>query len=175
MFKTDPKSLEALSFRFSEQDIARFRNLLDLLKSDKLSSSSEEELTRLALGLDKIGELKLNGKIYAFHIDDSYAAEGGVGYDSGVELYKRQGERLEVFFQYGSRDHVYQVCDCVRKLKKNKIDTIYTGPILSQVGFLGLHEECDEKDPIITKQLEERDINEFGASGIKVICLDKLI
>ena len=71
MFKTDKKSLEKLSFRFSERDIANLRAVLGYLKSNSLFTISQEEAQKALQGLDDIGKLKLDGKIYAFHIDDS--------------------------------------------------------------------------------------------------------
>ena len=74
MFKTDKKSLERLSFSFDERDIANFRAVLEHLKSNGLLNISQEEAQKALEGLDMIGKLKLDGKVYAFHVDDSYAA-----------------------------------------------------------------------------------------------------
>jgi len=86
MFKTDNASLEKLSFAFTEQDITRFRRLLELLKANDLSTISDKEYARLAAGLKRIGELKLNGKVYAFDVEDSYASKQGGDSGEGVEL-----------------------------------------------------------------------------------------
>ena len=126
MFKTDKKSLEGLSFSFDERDIANFRAVLEHLKSNGLLNISQEEAQKALEGLDMIGKLKLDGKVYAFHVDDSYAAyESNKG--DGVELYLRQGNTLRDFYVPGNRDFVYQVEEAVKFLEEHKKSIIYTG------------------------------------------------
>lgn len=173
MFKTDKASLETLSFLFDETDIARFRRLIDLLKREDLSSLPQQELERLTLGLDEIGKLKLDGKVYAFNVYDSYAERQGNG--EGVELYLRQGNKLIVFYQPSDRDRVFSAEQAARYLKKENITTIYTGNIDYIGEFLGLHATVDSDDPIERKILEASDIAEFSSEGIEVVVLDSLI
>ena len=51
MFKTDSKSLEELSFSFTEQDINRLRSLLDLIKVKNISTLTLEDFQRVYDGL----------------------------------------------------------------------------------------------------------------------------
>lgn len=173
MFKTDKKSLEELSFGFDECDIANFRNILEYISQKGLLTVSEKEVKRVMTGLEKIAKLKLNGKVYGFHIYDSYAdaQDGG----EGVELYLRQGNSLNVFFGRFDRDGVYDVNDAIDYLKKHKISTIYTGAIPKDSGFLGLSYEVDEEDPIIKTPLEDHEISRLEGAGVKVIKLDYLV
>ena len=136
MFKTDKVSLERVSFTFTEQDISRFRRLLELLKLHDLSTISNEESARLAIGLDRIGGLKLNGNIYAFYVEDTYASKQGGDSGEGVELYLRRGNRLEEYQVSTDRDWVLKVNQVVPKLKEDGISTIYTGHIIPKEGFL---------------------------------------
>ena len=148
MFKTDNASLEKLSFAFTEQDITRFRRLLELLKANDLSTISDKEYARLAAGLKRIGELKLNGKVYAFDVEDSYASKQGGDSGEGVELYMRHGNRLEDYLVNSDRDWVLKVDQVAPILKQHSISTIYTGSILAKEGFLGITAESDPNDPI---------------------------
>ena len=79
MFKTDKVSLEELSFAFDARDIANFRAVLEHLKSSKLLTLPEKEVQRVLVGLDEIGRLKLDRKVYGFHVFDSFAEEQGNG------------------------------------------------------------------------------------------------
>lgn len=173
MFKTDKASLEKISFLFNEQDIARFRILIENLRNDNLSSLPSEELNRLAFGLEEIGKLKLNGKVYGFEVYDSFAEREGKG--EGVELYLRQGDFLQDFFIPNSRDFVYSTEQTVQFLKKKSISKIYTGNIPYKSDFLGVTAKCDPDDPIIRGILKEADIQEFSLEGIEVVVLDHLI
>jgi|GEM_PF-2520026 len=176
MFKTDKKSLEELSFVFDERDIANLRAVLEYLKSNDLLTISPEEVQKALKGLDAIGKLKLDGKIYAFHVDDSFAAyQSGIGGEEGVELYLRQGDRLEDFYIPGTRDCVYSEDDAIEWLKKHKIHTVYTGDIPHDSDFLGLPYECDEDDPVRRTVLEGYEIEAFESENIKVIRLDYLL
>jgi hypothetical protein len=176
MFKTDIGSLEQLSFDFTEKDIANFKAILKHLKSNNFLTISPEEIQNALQSLDAIGKLKLDGKIYAFHVEDScarkqYPGDGG----EGVELYLRQGNQLEEFLVSFSRDFVYQTDKAIQCLKKHKISTIYTGEIPRDSEFLGLSYECDPEDPIIKDVLNEDEIAKFESKEIKVVLLDSLI
>jgi len=175
MFKTDKASLEKLSFAFNEQDISRISRLLELLKLGSLSNLSQEEINRLQKGLYEIGKLKLEGKIYVFEVDDSYARKQGGNAGEGVELYRRQGDTLKDFCINSDRDWVLKVDQTLELLKKRKINTLYTGEIDSTGGFLGLQRESDPEDPISRTKLGEIYISEYAEAGINVITLDKLI
>ena len=155
MFKTDKVSLEELSFAFDARDIANFRAVLEHLKSSKLLTLPEKEVQRVLVGLDEIGRLKLDRKVYGFHVFDSFAEEQGNGY--GVELYIRQGDRLEYFCVPPTRDEVYSVSDIVELLKEHsrKTKEIYTGNFPANGIFLGLHETVDRDNPIERDILEE--------------------
>lgn len=172
MFKTDKKSLESLSFRFNERDIANLKALIEYFRENKLLTIPNEESQRLLAGLDEIGKLRLNGKVYGFHVEDSFAEEG---YDTGVELYLRQGDKLEPCCQFSHRDRVPDVKKAVEHLRKKRILTIYTGPIPYQGEFLGLPHEEDKDDPLLRLELSDNEIEEFKEEGIKVIKLEKLI
>jgi hypothetical protein len=171
MFKTDPKSLEELSFLFNEQDIARFRYLLECIKSDNLTTLSASELERLANGLNAIGRLKLDKKFYAFHVEDNYAEEGS----DGVEVYQRQGNMLEPYIRVFGRDRVMEADEVARELIKRKVKTVYTGPIPYKGEFLGLPAQCDDEHPVLTNQLDDIDIIILRDEGIDVIVFDALI
>jgi len=175
MFKTDKASLEKLSFAFNEQDISRISRLLELLKLGELSTLSQDEINRLQEGIAEIGKLKLEGKIYAFEVDDSYARNQGGNAGEGVELYLRQGDTLKDFCINPDRDWVLKVDQTLELLKKKKIKTLYTGEIDSINGFLGLERKSDPEDPIFRTKLGEIYISEYVEAGIKVVMLDKLI
>ena len=174
MFKTDKKSLEELSFSFDERDIANLRAILEHLKSNGLLTISQEEVQRALQGLDAIGKLKLEGKVYAFHVDDSYAAfQSDNG--EGVELYLRLGDELRDFYVPACRDFVYSEDDAIRILKENKIPTVYTGEIPHNSEFLGLPYECDEDDSVRRMVLRDYEIEAFESENIQVMRLDHLI
>jgi len=175
MFKTDKKSLERLSFTFDEQDISRISRLLELLKKSDLSTLSEEEINRLQAGIAELGKLKLDGKIYAFQVDDSYARKQGGNAGEGVELYSRQGDTLMDFCVNSDRDWVLKVDETLDLLRKNKVKMIYTGYIDIKTGFLGLESKSDPEDPIFRTRLGEIETSEYAEAGIKVVLLDKLI
>ncbi|MEK6856219.1 MAG: hypothetical protein AABX66_03625 [Nanoarchaeota archaeon] len=174
MFKTDSTSLEILSFAFNEQDIARLNRLLGLIRAENLSTVSLEELTRLEKGLIEIERLKLEGKVYGFHIDDSYAARQGDS-GEGVELYLRQGDTLKEFMANSDRDSVLKVDQVIPRLKKKNISTIYTGCIPTATYFLGIPYESDPDDPLIRTCLKDYEIEQFKSENINVITLDTLL
>ena len=174
MFKTDKESLEKLSFNFNEQDISRISKLLELLQQSNLGTLPSEEITRLQAGLAEIGRLKLEGKVYAFHVDDSYARRQGGDAGEGVELYIRRGDTLKEFRVCPDRDWVLKVDQTTTQLEKAKVNTIYTGPITDE-GFLGLHKKIDPEDPIFRSPLGDSEIGDYEEAGINVVVLDKLI
>ena len=174
MFKTDKKTLEELSFKFNERDIVNLREILEHLKSNNLLTISQEEARKALQGLDAIGKLKLDGKIYAFHVDDTYAdihSNNG----EGVELYLRQGDRLSSFYVPGSRDFVFSEYDALKVLKERKIPAVYTGEIPYNSEFLGISYECDEEHPVRRMSLRNYEIEAFESENIKVVRLDHLI
>lgn len=171
MFKTDKSSLEALSFLLDEQDIVNYKSIIERLISHKLLAVPLKEAEDVIKSLNKVGSLKLKGKVYAFQVYDSYAE----GCQEGVELYMRNGNSLSAYFQPGSRDLVYQAEEAVEFLNKQSIKTVYTGKIPTNGRFLGLQQTCDPEDPIIISILPDSDIREFESGGIKVITLDSLI
>lgn len=168
MFKTDKKSLEKLSFLLDEKEFANFKNIVSKISDQKLLSVGDSEIKRVIDGLDYIGKLKMEGRVYAFHMSDFY----GMGAE-GVELYLRQGNRLEDYFVQDCRgDHMYPE-NSIRFLKEMGQSKVYTGPIFGE--FLGLHHFIDEEDPYVHSILEEHDIYEFESRGIEVVMLDSLI
>lgn len=173
MFKTDQKSLEEISFGLDERDISNFVSVIKYLKSKDLLTVSSQEYKEVMEGLKAIGKLKLNGKVYGFHVNDSFANKQG-NKSAGVELYLRQGDSLKEYFSYWSRDSIYSAEDAAKFLKKQKISTIYTGEI-PESGFLGLDAESDPEDPIMRSTLDEGDKEELESAGIQVIRLDLLI
>lgn len=174
MFKTDKKSLERLSFGFDERDIANFKAILAQLKSENLLTISQEEVQRALTGLDSIGKLKLNGKVYAFHVIDDYVSQQTNNCE-GVELYLRQGDRLEDFYVPTTRDELFKVNDAINFLKNHKISSICTGQIPQDSDFLGLPYLSGEMDLIIRNSLENEEIKQFESNEIKVTVLDSLI
>lgn len=175
MFKTDKESLEGLSFNFSVKEIANLKALLEHLKSNDLLTISPEEVQRALQGLDAIGKLKLEGRVYVFHVYDSCAAfQSDEG--EGVELYLRQGDELRELYVPGNRDFVYQIEGAVEILNKRKIPTIYTGEIFPHGSeFLGLPYVQDDEHPVIRDVLEDYEVEEFEDGGIQVVQLDSLI
>lgn len=175
MFKTDERSLEELSFDFDEAEIARIKKLLEVLKRKDLTTLSEEEIKRLERGLDRIGELKLEGKVYGWSVEDTYAAVQGGNAGEGVELYLRQGNRMEEYAVSSNRDWALKPHQVIPKLKKNRITAIYTGAILNGKRFLGIPQKSDPDDPLYRSRLNEWHIGEFEKAGIKVVVLESLI
>jgi hypothetical protein len=174
MFKTDKASLERMSFCLGDRDLSNFKAVLERLKSDNLLTISPEETQRALKGLEDIGKLKLEGKVYAFHVSDSLAEyESGNG--EGVELYLRQGNRLEEFYVPPIRDYVYSVSDAIDFLHSKKIHAIFTGSISKGSNFLEVLQECDEDDPLAHSSLRENEIYLFNSHDINVITLDSLI
>ena len=175
MFKTNKKTLEELSFHFSEEDVANFMKILKYLKGRNCLTISDKEVQRAISGLEKIGKLKIDGKIYAFHVFDNYAANEACNGGDGVELYLRHGNSLMDFFVPGSRDFTYSAHDAVNYLRRQKKSAVYTGPFPTGSSFLGHQQEYDEHDPITYHMLENHEIQEFESGGIRVIRLDHLI
>ena len=175
MFKTDKKSLEKLSFHFSEEDVANFMGILKYLRGSNSLTIPGKEAQRAIRGLEKIGKLKLDGKIYAFHVFDNCAANQSSDGGEGVEMYLRHGDSLRDFFAPVSRDFTYSAEDAVEYLKSQKKSTVYTGPFPPGSRFLGARQEYDEDDPITYHMLEDHEIAVFESGGIRVIELDHLI
>jgi len=175
MFKTDKASLERLSFRLDIQDIPKLRMYLEMMKTFDLSTLSPEEHARLDKGLVDIIGLKTNRQVYAFSVTDEYAAKQGDGAGWGIELYLRQGDRLEEFMVHPNRDYVLKMSHALDKLKRHEITQIFTGEIPMGKSFLGLPRESDPKDPIERKPLEEAYIHNFKQEGINVVELGRLI
>lgn len=171
MFKTDKKSLDELAFAFSEEDIAKFRRLLELTKSQNISTLSKKEHDALVNGLNKIGKLKLNSKYYAFHVSDSYVERQ----TEGVEVYLRRGNLLRDYFVPGTREFVYEQDEICEMLKDKGIKRVYTGPLFREEEFLGLPGECDEEHPIIREKLHPDEVEFIREKGIEVIVLEELI
>ena len=176
MFKTDKKSLEEISFIFDESDISRFKRLLDIIKGKSLNTLGDDEIERLSKGLLEIGRLKLEGKVYGFHVDDSYAAKQGGDAGEGVELSLRQGDKLKEYVSCSDRDYVLKVDDILKKIRDDKlgITRIYTGHIPTE-GFLGIPQESDSDDPLIRGKLQPYEISDFQEAGIEVVVLESLI
>lgn len=175
MFKTDKNSLDKLSFIFNEGDIARFASLFEIIEKEKLSTLAPEEHNRLRAGLTQISKLKLNGKIYIFHVEDAYALTQNRDRSSGVELYLRQGDRLENYLVPFSRDRVYSLDKAIEKLNKDNIRLVYTGPFRRGDCFLGLNQIEDNVHPIERTELKGYEIEELEQNNIKVVYLDSLI
>jgi len=143
------------------------------MKTKNISTLTPEEFQRVYQGLVSIERLKLDGKVYAFTVEDEYAAQQGGDAGDGVELYLRQGDTLREFAICPNRDWVLKVDEVVPRLKKRRIDTIYTGPIDGK--FLDLSEEDDPDDPIRRKKLERADVHQFESAGIRVLSLESLV
>jgi hypothetical protein len=172
MLKTDKDSLEKISFKLDDRDLANFRFILERLKSEELLSMPAREYKRIINGLNEIAKLKLDGKIYAFHVHDTFTDYPD---DEGVELYLRQGNILKPYLQSGDRTDVPSIDDAVDYLNQNNRIQIYTGPIITDSDFLGLKHIRDKEDPIYTNALTAEDIIEFKSNGIEVVSLDYLM
>ncbi len=168
MLKNDKKSLEEMASNFSEQEISKLRSLIVKLSNRGFLSVSNKETNEDLNTLNIIGKLKMNSKIYAFHVDDEYTLS-----KDGVELWIRHGDSLNEYFRFDNRTSIYQVNDAVQFLKKEKVNKIYTGEIYNE--FLGLPVSIDEDDPIINSILKDYEIDEFTREGIEVVKLDSLI
>jgi len=177
MFKTDKKSLEKISFILDEENIAKLKGILRELKINDLLTIPDEEFRRTIRGLEKITKLKLEEKVYGFHLTDSWAyQQSKMG--EGVVLYLRRGDLLQSF--YGtSLDYVPRVGEeMINFLKRKGQTVIYTGTI-SQIRnskFLGLKDYTDEDgDSMRYESLREHEISDFESNGIKVVKLNPLI
>ena len=132
-----------------------------------------EEVRKAIDAIDKIGKLKLDSRLYAFHLEDSWHYEQeGVG--DGYELFLRHGNTLKNYI----RQYQLPKEKLIINLKKEKFNKIYTGNIFIETGFLGInYESIDENDGHSMKYtiLEDKEIEQFEKNGIKVITLDSLI
>jgi hypothetical protein len=197
MFKKDQKTLEELSFYFNENELSNFKKTIKHLKSKELLTLPTEEIQQVLKSLDKIAELKLDKKVYAF--STSYYENGDFVYDS--ELYIRQGNTLKEFFTLSEDNGHY--CDdedddlehfefdyledepffllnyekMFEKLKENNITKVYTGSIPRDKVFLGLpYERFDHNFGNLTINcLIEEHLSKFLENKIKVIKLDYLV
>lgn len=174
MFKLEQSILEELSFTLDERDIANFKKTLEYMNSKNLLTISQDEVINALRGLDVLGKLKLEGKIYAFHVEDTYAdLQSGKG--DGIELYLRQGNVLKDFYVPGLRDFVYSEDDIITKLHETNISLIYTGPIPYNSEFLGIPYESDNEDSLIRDVLRDYEIDVLKSENIQVVKLDSLI
>jgi hypothetical protein len=177
MFRTDKTSLEKISFMLDEQTISNLKGVIEKLYLENLLTISNEEVQRALGGFKKIAELKLEEKVYGFHVNDSWAEEQSK-MGEGVVLYLRRGDLLQSF--YGtSLDYVPRVGEeMINFLKRKGQTVIYTGTI-SQIRnskFLGLKDYTDEDgDSMRYESLREHEISDFESNGIKVVKLNPLI
>ena len=167
MFKTDKKSLEKLSFGFDGRDISNLDKVMKYLKYNDLLTISQKDYQEAIEGLKEINNLKLNGKVYAFCVNDSL----GPKYN-GVELFLRQGNKLEDIYSSQCRGEVCIAQDAIDFLKKENVSKVYTGKIGNE--FLGIPCNSDVEDPFLTGILDKNQINQFKEEGIEVIILDSL-
>lgn len=161
MFKTDKASIDKLSFYFGQEKITLLRNFLGFLEHEGLSSLPEDEaakeIQRLREGLASIERLQLDGKVYGFYVEDTYASQQGGDAGEGLELYLRQGDKLQDFAIFPSRDGTLKVDEVLPVLYNRNINTIYTGPI-NEI-FLGISAECDPEDPMYRSKLQDYQIS----------------
>jgi hypothetical protein len=174
MIKNDRESLERLAFDIDERDIANFKAILSHLRSKDMLTITDRQVDKALNAIDAIGKLRLSGRIYAFHVYDSYA-DGQGGPAEGVELYKRYGDTLKDYYVPGSRDFCYQIEEASAMLRKKDIRQIYTGEIRDGRPFLGLKSTYDSEDPVTLSILQDYEIIIFKKQGIKVVSLDELI
>lgn len=177
MFKRDEKSLERISFALSEERIAHVRGSIEQLSEEGLLIMSSKEIKELIEDLNYIAKLKLNEKIYGFHVYDSWAEEE-TGRGTGVHLYSRRGDTLENFYGAGGGLNYVPLLDgkVIEHLKKNDKTIVYTGDIFKE--FLGLRSiERDKADGncIKTESLKDTEIEFFQSNGIKVVRLNPLV
>jgi hypothetical protein len=175
MFKTDEKSLEKMSFDLDTRDISNLRMILEYFRGQEFLTISEKDVTEALSGLSKIGKLKLEGRLYAFHVDDSWAQnESGEG--NGVEVYLRQGDILRDFY-VACQDYVYSAGDAAHRLNEAHKPIVYTGDIPEKSDFLGIEQKSEDGDGdiIVRTSLEDGEVRAFEGRDIKVIRLDSLI
>ena len=173
MFQTHPKALEELSFAYSAEKWALFKEIHEYLMANGYSTISHEEIKRGLIGVERIGQLQLEGKIYAFHIEDTWEAEQS-GTGEGYQLFERRGNTLKDYF----KEYDLPSEKSILMLKKNQFTTIYTGNILFNEEFLGIkYQSISPLDDHSMQYsiLEDREIHEFESNGIQVIVLDSLI
>lgn len=106
MFKTNQESLDEFSF-LQNHELSTLVNTITNAQRRKLLSCSDDEAKRVLEGLEQVAQLKLNGKVYAFHIEDEYSLGCG-GHYSGVQLHLRQGDLLREFCIYDGRETCYK-------------------------------------------------------------------
>ncbi|PIN68505.1 hypothetical protein COV94_04265, partial [Candidatus Woesearchaeota archaeon CG11_big_fil_rev_8_21_14_0_20_57_5] len=171
MYKTDKASLEALSLALDPRDLANLGAVLTYIQQHDLASVPPEEVERLVGGLREIERLRSEGRVYGFHVQDTYADPGD---DEGVELHLRHGDTLRPYVRPGGRYFMYTAPYVAHHIKINSlpVSVIYTGDIPLGGEFLGLPQECDPYHPIYLSALEPEEISIFRRAGIDVVMLD---
>ena len=153
-----------------EKEVNEFWKLLTLFENSNLLNLTDEQYQKAINNLDMIQKLKLEGKIYAFHTEDSYEGEF-----EGIELYIRQGNTLKELLYIYDRGHVLKTEDITEYLLDKNISKIYTVSIPKIEEFLGLPQTCDEDDPITRDILEDYEIDQIRSEDIEVIVLDYIV
>lgn len=171
MKETSSELLEQLSFALSPQELSNLKYSLETFLQYK-HPIPIRTVKRVITDVDKIAKLQLEGKIYAFHLEDSWNLEVH-GEGEGYELFERRGNTLKQYL----REYNLPTCKYINMLKKDNFNTIYTGNIPVENEFLGISYKsvADDKHSMTYTILDDREIHEFESYGIKVIVLESLI
>ncbi len=173
MIKTNAKALEELSFAFPPEKWAILKKMHEYFIEQKHSTIPHEIIQSGLEGIEKIAKLQLEGKIYGFHLQDTWEEEQR-GYGEGYQLFLRHGNTLKDYFrEYGAinSDNI------LNNLFKQGYRKIYTGEIPFE-GFLELKtESTDDNDGHVIRYepLKDYQVEVFEKNGIQVITLDSLI
>lgn len=71
--------------------MSNFKNILEYIDSNNINLFSKGEIKYALRSIKDIANLKEKKRFYGFFVNDSYAEM------EGVEVYLRQGDRLEAF------------------------------------------------------------------------------
>jgi len=173
MIKTHSKALEELSHVFPPEKWAVLKEMHEYFVKLGYSTIPHEIIQSGLGGIEKIAKLQLEGKIYGFHLQNSWEEEQR-GYGEGYQLFLRHGNTLKDYFrEYGA----INPDNILNNLFKQGYREIYTGEIPFE-GFLELKaESTNENDGHVIRYepLKDYQIESFERDGIKVITLDSLI
>jgi len=172
MIDPSKEARDRASFQFSKEEISTFASFLIKLRNHNYLMSDEEFRQDLKT-LSEISRVRLERKIYAFHVEDTMAEhlpdiDTDQEYATGIELYILQGNLLKQFYVYENREHVYSAEDCAKYLKSQEITTVYTGAIEKEFFGLRYHQKGDF--PVFRSPLDNDDEIVFDEeAGIEVI------
>lgn len=173
------EQLTNASYELSVEKLAQYYEALELFEKTKGIQKSDVE--KIKTTLKEISKIKQDGKVYAFHKFDEAICNGFCGDPHGVDLYQRQGTQIRLIELRDTYESLTSVDECVKYLKENGYDTIYTGNIIKE--FLGVKQSEElityEDEKITFKShlsaLNDNDKRCFKHFDIEVVTLDKLL